>query len=77
TLKTEPVSVVVKKLVEDLRPAAKALDCSDYLEHCVEMAQGPSWADRQLAIFEETGDAREIVRRLTDKSRVSEQAPAQ
>jgi hypothetical protein len=41
------------------------------LTHLQQIAAAPSWADRQLAILEETGDPLEIVRRLTTQSRIS------
>ncbi len=76
THQVQPVSLVVEKLVGDLRFAAEELDCVDYLERCVEIARGPSWADRQLAIYEETGDHAEIVKRLTAESRITQKQPA-
>ncbi len=71
THQVRPVSEVVEQLVDTLRPTAQQLDCATYLEQCVELAAGPSSADRQLAIFAETGEMLEVVRRLSDRSRLN------
>jgi hypothetical protein len=47
------------------------------LEHAVQIAGGPSWADRQLQILEETGDPAEVVRRLARMSRIDEPTGAE
>ncbi|MCG8585796.1 MAG: YbdK family carboxylate-amine ligase [Pirellulales bacterium] len=60
----------VQRLASRLRPTAESLDCVDYLDQCVASSAGPSWADRQTAILAETGDPAEIVRQLTDESRI-------
>jgi len=72
TYRAQPVSQVVEELVEALRPTAEQLGCREYLEHCLAIANTTSWANRHLRIFEETGDAREIVRRMTAQSRISQ-----
>ena len=66
-----PVSKVVENLIYVLRPIARQLKCEPYLEHCQKMADGPSWAARQLSILEETADAREMVRILCEEARTS------
>ena len=72
TFEAKPVARMVEDLVELLRPTSEELCCTDYLKQCLEIANRPSWADRQLAILEETGDPSEIVRRLTSESRVTQ-----
>lgn len=67
----ESLSLVVNSIIEKLLPAAQELDCVDYLEHVRAMASGPTWADRQLEILHTTGDPAEVVRKLTDQSRLS------
>lgn len=62
---------VVDSLVERLRPTADELGCPEYLERCREMAAGPTWADRQLALATEAGSLQEMVRRLTQQSRIT------
>jgi carboxylate-amine ligase len=76
TYELNSVEQVIDTLVERLRPAAEELQCLSYLEHTLDMARGPTWADRQLAILRETGDPAEIVRRLSSRSRISPAASA-
>ncbi len=71
THQVQPVSEVVEDMVRSLRPTARALDCTDYLEQCADLARRPSWADRQMMILKETGDPREIVRQLSEAARIS------
>jgi len=60
----------VGQLVRRLRPEAEVLGCSDYLEGCLDIASRPSWSERQRSIYDETQDPAEIVRTLTELSRV-------
>ena len=62
---------VVERLVERLRPAAAELGCNTYLEFCLDVANRPGWADRQRAMLRETGDPAELVRKLSDHSRIT------
>lgn len=71
TYEVQPVTRVVENMVERLRPVSKELGCTNYLEHALEMAESTSWADRQRTFFEETGDAAQVVRALTEESRIS------
>ena len=71
TYKVESVSQVIHFLIQKLRPIAEELDCVSYLEHCETIADSPSWAERQRSILEETGDPKEIVRRLARQARIS------
>jgi carboxylate-amine ligase len=61
----------VEQLVELLRPTARELGCSPYLEDCIAMAGRPSAAQRQLDLLAETNDPREVVRRLSENARLS------
>ena len=67
---------VCKHLVELLLPVADALNCRNYLEHVNKMVRSRSGADRQLAALEETGDAAEAVRMMTEMSRIKPPAGA-
>ena len=67
----ESLSLVVNSIIEKLVPAAQELDCVEQLEHVRLMASSRTWADRQLEIFRQTGDPRQIVAQLTEQSRVS------
>ncbi len=71
TYQVQSVEQVVNGLITRLRPAADELGCSEYLDRCREMAAGPTWADRQLTLAEETGSLQGMVRRLTQKSRIT------
>lgn len=66
-----PTRQVIRNLVEELRPEAEVLRCQSYLDRVVQMTREPTWSDRQLEIFNETGDPVEVVRRLTALSRLS------
>ncbi len=65
------VSQVVDNLVKQLKPVGAELGCEHHLERCRHMAASPSWADRQLSIQSETGNAEEVVRQLTKLSRIT------
>jgi carboxylate-amine ligase len=67
----QTVPQVVEDLVEKLRPVAEELGCEEYLDQCRRLAGGPSWADRQLALAQETGSLEEVVRQFTRQSRIS------
>jgi carboxylate-amine ligase len=71
TFEAKTLPLIVDHLVVNLAATAEELGCTAYLEHCRAMAAGPTWADRQLAIAAETGDLREIVRRMTREARIS------
>ena len=68
----ESVSEIVSELIEHLTPAAKELGCIEYLADNQRIADGPNWADRQRSILDESGQGpEEIVRRLTEQSRIN------
>jgi gamma-glutamyl:cysteine ligase YbdK (ATP-grasp superfamily) len=56
--------------MDRLRPAAEELGCVRELMNVRHITEGPSWADRQTAILQQTGDPSEVVRRLTEQSRL-------
>lgn len=60
-----------ERLVDRLRPVADRLGCLSPLEHVLEMVARPTGSERQLAMFEETGDLAGMVRRLVRKSRIT------
>jgi carboxylate-amine ligase len=66
----EPVCVrqATELIVAWLRGDAAALGCAERLESVLQIASGPSGAERQLALFKQTQDLREVVRRLTERS---------
>lgn len=70
TLETRTIPATVQSLVEKLRPIAEELNCVSYLERVIPLAEGPNWADKQLALYEDTGSLAEVVRRMTELSRL-------
>ncbi len=66
----EPAREVVREMVETLRPVAEELECADYLERVLAMANEPNWSQRQVQLYEELGDPAEMIRRMTDGSRL-------
>ncbi len=71
TYEAKPLPRLVEHLVDRLRPAAEELGCTSYLEGCLDITARPTWADRQRRILRDTGDVVEVVRQLTEESRVS------
>lgn len=71
TYDVQSLSQIVHVLIQRLLPTAKQLDCVAYLQRNQTIADGPSWADRQTRILDETGDRSEIVRRLSADSRIA------
>jgi carboxylate-amine ligase len=61
----------VLALTDWLSPVAQHLHCEEYLAHAKEMAQRPSWSDRQLQIWKEAGAPQEVVQRLSTQSKLS------
>ncbi|WP_435017995.1 hypothetical protein TA3x_005622 [Tundrisphaera sp. TA3] len=58
-------SDVIRRLVDRLGGVAEELGCARHLEMARAMADGPTGADLQLAVFERTGDLIEVARLLT------------
>jgi glutamate---cysteine ligase / carboxylate-amine ligase len=71
TYRVATVPITVQHLVDLLQPTATELGCESYLSHCVTMAGNPSAAQRQLDLLAETGDPKEVVRRLAQESRIT------
>jgi carboxylate-amine ligase len=71
TYAVRPIPMIIERLVKRLRPAAEELGCVSHLEHCQHIVESPSWADRQKTILESSGDPAEVVRQLTDQTRLS------
>jgi carboxylate-amine ligase len=71
THEVQSISQIVANLVERLTPTAEELGCVSYLRDCNRIASGTAWAEQQRDILRETGDPKEVVRRLTEASRIS------
>jgi carboxylate-amine ligase len=69
--KIQSVSEIAEFMVNRLGDTAKELGCYEYLTHIQEIANSPSWAERQRSIFKATNSPEEVVRQLTDQSRIS------
>ncbi|NBD37773.1 MAG: YbdK family carboxylate-amine ligase [Verrucomicrobia bacterium] len=66
THSTIPVRDMVFFLYEKLKPYAERLHCTQALNHVISMVNAPSGAERQLALYEESGyDLAAVVRELT------------
>ena len=65
------VSEIACKLVDRLRGVAQDLGCESELLFVRDIASAPSFADRQRKILEKTGQPSEIVRQLSEQSRIS------
>lgn len=63
-------------LVRRLEPTAKHLDCLPYLRRVQQIANGPTWADRQLQSLSKSRDPRETVREMISLSRITAERPA-
>ena len=70
TYRVATVADTVASLVEHLHPAAAELKCESYLNHCVFSAVNPSAAQQHLDLLAESGDPKEMVRRLAEASRM-------
>jgi carboxylate-amine ligase len=71
TCEPRRVRDLVPPLVEQLRPTAQELGCSDYLDQVVTLATGQSWADRQLEVLRKMGNPQDVVRHFTRLSRAA------
>ena len=70
TYDVQTVSKVVEMLVDRLTPVGEYLGCLDYLRDNQRIADQPGWPQKQRDILAQTGDPKEIVRQLTEQSRL-------
>jgi carboxylate-amine ligase len=68
TLEVVPARRAVERLVRRLRAVASGLGCGRYLESLLEAASLLNGSERQLALFEQTGDLAAVVRQLVAES---------
>jgi len=66
----QSVPETTAQLVAKLAPVAQQLGCSHHLDRCHALARGPSASGRQLALLEAGRQPADIVRELTQASRV-------
>jgi carboxylate-amine ligase len=69
-----PAADAIRALVERCAPAADALGCAEELELVEQILVCGNGADEQLRIYDETADARAVVRRLVEQT-TGEPAP--
>lgn len=77
TFDVETVPEMTQRLVTTLTPLAKRLQCIDYLEHCNVIANRASWASQQRTLLHQTGSAAEMVRILSEGSRLTKAADSE
>ncbi len=70
------VQQIVNEMVDRLQGVSQDLGCEAELLFVREIAAGPGWCDRQRDILAQTGQPSEIVRQLSDQSRVSDNSMA-
>lgn len=58
-------------LATSLQPIVEQLVCQAHLNHVLEMAKQPTWAQKQVSLLSDTKDPAEAVCQLTDQSRLS------
>lgn len=67
----QSVTEVADSLAEWLHPIAQDLGCADELAEIKRVARGPSWAQQQRDLMQQYGDKAQVVRALTDRSRLT------
>jgi carboxylate-amine ligase len=70
TYASRTIPELAQDWTERLTPVAERLGCMRYLQRLPDLAAMPSGADRQLAVLREAGSQLELVRRMTEKTRV-------
>ncbi len=67
----QSVRTLAQNMVSELMRIAEELDCVEYLERVRDIAARPTWADQQIAHLQESGDPVDVVRRMTQRSRLT------
>ncbi|MEM6472476.1 MAG: YbdK family carboxylate-amine ligase [Planctomycetota bacterium] len=67
----QSIPEITTRMVGQLRGVAQDLGCESELRWVVDMANGQDWAEHQRSILERTGDPKQVVAELTERSRVS------
>jgi carboxylate-amine ligase len=71
TFEPRCVRQIAADLVEWLRPVGHELGCGHWLDHVLRIAEGPCWADRQLAALAQAASPEDVVRQFTAASRMN------
>ena len=64
THEPQPVRDTARGMLSRLAPKAVELGCAAELADVERLIEGPTWAERQLELLEQTGDPAETVRRM-------------
>lgn len=67
-----PARESLRLYVERLRPIAKELDCADELEGILRIAEGPTWAERQMRRKIELESSVDLVQSMVEQSRIGD-----
>ncbi|MDB5350607.1 MAG: glutamate--cysteine ligase [Planctomycetota bacterium] len=70
TLEPQPARSIIEQMVCQLAPIASELGCERDLEFVLEMIARLTGSERQIALYEQTGDLAEVVRTLVRQSRL-------
>jgi carboxylate-amine ligase len=71
SLEAIPARWAARNLVQELDGLAEHLDCRQHLDHARDMTARPTGSERQITLYQETGDLAEVVRTLAARSRLS------
>ena len=71
TLEPVPARDALRRMVDSVTPVARRLGCAHRLAALRHGLAGPSGAERQMAVHEQTGKLTEVIRTLSDASRMA------
>lgn len=74
TFDVMPARQMVRNLVQRLTDVADDLGCRSELDSVLELTDRPTGSQRQIALYEQTGDLIEVVRRLVEPGTLCESA---
>ncbi len=66
-----PARQAAESLIRGLGKLPGLLACRRHLGHALDMTTQPTGSERQIALYEEVGDLAEMVRKLSERSRIS------
>ncbi|MBI1367909.1 MAG: YbdK family carboxylate-amine ligase [Planctomycetes bacterium] len=72
-----PARQVLRDLVRTLEPTAGRLDCVRYLKHVHAISERDTHAQRQRKMYEQTGKLGEMLRAITEGTRMKKARPAE